>query len=72
MNGETPDPSAFVFKCGHFAARKSESGAFIPDMKQLISVDSIKVTRQDISSISYLLDLGMISYVSNNTDWYEQ
>lgn len=70
MNGETQDPSAFVFKCGHFVARKSDSGAFIPDMKQMISVDSIKVTRQDIASISYLMDLAMVSYVSNNTDWY--
>lgn len=70
MNGETQDPTAFVFKCGHFVARKSDSGAFIPDMKQMISVDSIKVTRQDIASISYLMDLAMVSYVSNNTDWY--
>lgn len=70
MQGETVDPTAFVFKCGHFAARKSDSGAFIPDMKQLISVDSIKVTRQDIASISYLIDLSMVSYVSNNTEWY--
>lgn len=72
MNGEEIDTSAFVWKCGHFVARKSDSGAFIPDMKSPISVDSIKVSRQDISSISYLLDLGMVSYVSNNTDWYEQ
>jgi hypothetical protein len=70
MNGENVDPTAFVWKCGHFVARKSDSGAFIPDMKQMISVDSIKVTRQDISSISYLMDLAMVSYVSNNTDWY--
>lgn len=70
MNGENADPSAFVWKCGHFVARKSDSGAFIPDMKQMISVDSIKVTRQDISSLSYLMDLAMVSYVSNNTDWY--
>lgn len=72
QNGENFDLSSFVWKCGHFAARKSDSGAFIPDMKQLISVDSIKVTRQDIASISYLLDLAMSSYVANNTDWYEQ
>jgi hypothetical protein len=69
-SGETVDPTAFVWKCGHFVARKSESGAFIPDMKQMISVDSIKVTRQDVASISYLMDLAMVSYVSNNTDWY--
>jgi hypothetical protein len=69
---ESFDTTSFVWKCGHFAARKSDSGAFIPDMKQAISVDSIKVTRQDIASISYLIDLAMNSYVANNTDWYEK
>lgn len=68
--GETYDTSSFVWKCGHFAARKSESGAFIPDMKSVISVDSIKVTRQDICSISYLIDLSMISYAAHNEKWY--
>jgi len=72
QSGESYDETAFVWKCGHFAARKSDSGAFIPDMKQMISADSIKVTRQDICSISYLVDLALGSYVSNNTDWYEK
>lgn len=66
----TFDSSAFAWKCGHFAARKTDSGAFIPDMKSPISVDSIKVTRQDILSISYMLDLSLISHVTNNSDWY--
>lgn len=68
---ESYDETAFVWKCGHFAARKSDSGAFIPDMKSPLSVDQIKVTRQDICSISYLMDLSLISYVTNNQDWYE-
>jgi len=66
------DPNSFVWKCGHFAARKSDSGAFIPDMKQLISADMIKVTRQDVCSISYIVDMAISSYVANNTDWYEK
>jgi len=70
QSGESYDESAFVWKCGHFAARKSDSGAFIPDMKQMISIDSIKVTRQDICSISYLVDLALSSYTTNNTGWY--
>jgi hypothetical protein len=65
------DPNSFVFKSGHFNARMSDSGAFIPDMKNPLSVDSIKVTRQDIHSISYITDLAIISHVSNKTDWYE-
>jgi len=70
QSGESYDDSSFVWKCGHFAARKSDSGAFIPDMKQMISMDSIKVTRQDVCSISYLVDLALNSYTANNTDWY--
>jgi hypothetical protein len=70
-NGDTVDSSSFVWKAGHFAARVSDTGAFIPDMKSPISVDSIKVTRQDICSISYLLDLALNSHVSNNPNWYE-
>lgn len=71
MNGDTVDPTSFVWKAGHFKARVSDTGAFIPDMKSPISVDSIKVTRQDISSISYIVDLALSSYVSNNPSWYE-
>lgn len=71
QSSEEYDSSAFVWKCGHFAARKSDTGAFIPDMKSPISVDSIKVTRQEICSIAYLIDLSMSSYVANNQDWYE-
>ena len=71
QSGETFDQSAFMWKIGHFKARKSDSGAFIPDMKSPLSVDSIKVTRQDIVSISYLLDLALISHAVNNTDWYD-
>lgn len=63
------DSSSFVWKTGHFKANKSSSGAFIPDLKSPITVDSIKVTRQDISSISYILDISMISYVANNPEW---
>lgn len=70
-SNDTVDSSAFIWKSGHFKARKSESGAFIPDMKSPLSVDSIKVTRTEIVSISYLLDLCLQSHVSNNVDWYE-
>jgi hypothetical protein len=70
-NGDTIDSNAFVWKAGHFAARVSDTGAFIPDMKSPLSVDSIKVTRQDICSISYILDLALNSYVANNQNWYE-
>jgi len=71
QNGDTFDPTAFVFKTGHFEARKSDTGAFLPNMKSPISVDSIKVTRQEIHSISYLVDLCLASHVANKVNWYE-
>jgi hypothetical protein len=71
QSGETFDSTAFMWKIGHFKARKSDSGAFIPDMKSPLSVDSIKVTRQEIVSISYIVDLSLVSHVVNNTDWYD-
>ena len=71
QNGDSFDPESFVFKTGHFNAKKTASGAFLPDMKAPISVDSIKVTRQEIYSISYLVDLALTSHVTNKTDWYE-
>lgn len=67
---DTYDSNSFAWKCGHFAARKSDTGAFIPDMKSALSVDLIKVTRQDIHSISYLVDMAIISHVAQAKDWY--
>ena len=64
------DSNAFTWKCGHFSARKTESGAFIPNMSSPVSVDSIKVTRQDIVSIAFILKLSLTSHVTNNPDWY--
>lgn len=64
------DEKAFVWKCGHFTARKTDSGAFIPNMSSPVSVDSIKVTRQDIVSIAFILKLSLTSHVTNNPDWY--
>lgn len=67
---KTYDVNSFAWKSGHFTARKTESGAFIPDMSSPISVDSIKVSRQDLVSISYMLKLSLVSHVANNSDWY--
>jgi hypothetical protein len=71
QSNEVYDSTFFAWKCGHFNAKKSDTGAFIPDMKSPLSVDSIKVTRQDIAEISYRLDLALTSYVFSNNEWYE-
>jgi hypothetical protein len=64
------DPSAFVFKCGHFRANKSSSGAFLPDMSTPLSTDSIKVTRVELAEISYRVDLCLNTYAHLNPEWY--
>jgi hypothetical protein len=70
QSSDTHDQSSFAWKCGHFAARKSESGAFIPDMSKSLSVDMIKVTRSEIATISYKVNLALSSYSFSNKEWY--
>lgn len=57
------DASSFVWKCGHFQARKSQQGAFIPDMSKPLSMNLIKVTRKEMAEISYRLDLALTAFV---------
>lgn len=52
----TPDPNSFAWKVGHFKARASEAGAFIPDMKSPLSQNMIKVTRAEMSVIYTVLE----------------
>jgi hypothetical protein len=71
QNNDNYDTSAFAWKCGHFQARKSDSGAFIPDMSKSISVDMIKVTRSELATISYKVDLALTAFASSNSkSWY--
>ena len=67
---DTYDSSAFVFKCGHFKANKSSSGAFLPDMSSPLSTDSIKITRVEMAEISYRVDLCLNSYANSNLEWF--
>jgi len=64
------DQTAFVFKCGHFKANKSSSGAFLPDMSSPLSTDSIKVTRVELAEISYRINLCLHTHANQNPDWY--
>lgn len=53
------DSSAFAWKCGHFKARTSDTGAFIPDMKSPLSVNQIKIARSEMAVMSYRLNLAL-------------
>ena len=39
-------------------------------MKTSLSVDSIKVTRAELCSIANIINLSLISHVTNKSDWY--
>lgn len=65
------DTSAFVWKCGHFQARKTDSGAFIPDMsKPALSVNLIKVTRKEMAEIHYRMDLALHAFAAREQDLF--
>lgn len=57
---------AFQFKTGHFKARESNTGAFLPDMKSPLSTHSIKVSRTEIAEISYVVDLAIEAFTTHD------
>ncbi len=64
------DDSAFMFKCGHFKANKSPSGAYLPDMTSPLSTDTIKITKVEMAEISYRIDLCLASHANSNPEWF--
>lgn len=51
MNGQNTDLSSRVFKCGHFEAKVSGTGAIIPDMSKPLSMTSIKISMEEIAHV---------------------
>lgn len=68
------DPSAFVWKCGHFKANVSRTGAYIPDMRAPISIHSIKVSRQEMNEIALAMQLALTNHAARteSQEWLEQ
>lgn len=68
------DSSAFIWKCGHFRANKSQTGAFIPNMKEPLSQHSIKVSRQEMAVLATALQMAMINHAANtpSNQWLEE
>lgn len=46
----------FWWKCGYFKGKKTATGAYIPDMSSPIQQDRIKISRQTMEEISYIID----------------
>lgn len=67
--GETYDTTSFIWKCGHFEARRSEQGAFIPNMSKGLSQNSIKMTRREMAELRTKVNLCLIQFVVTNSGW---
>lgn len=63
------DETSFVFKTGHFAARMSSSGAFLPDMSKPVSSNLIRMSRVEMAEMSYRLDLALNAFAATTGDW---
>lgn len=69
--GDSFDPSAFMWKIGHFEGTEQGKGIIAPNFKAPLSVDSIKMTRIEIAEISYSIDMFLTGHVARNSDWYD-
>ena len=47
----SPDTYSRVFKCGHFKGTPGPTGAVIADTTQVLSLSSIKISKEDIAQI---------------------
>lgn len=67
------DSSAFVWKCGHFPARVSNTGAFIPDMGSPLSIHSIKASRREMAEMATAMHMAMVNMASTtpSDEWLE-
>lgn len=70
-SGNAGNGDAFVWKCGHFEGKVSDTGAIQPIYDKAIRSDMIKRTRLAMHTISYKLDLLLNGYVGAVKDWYD-
>lgn len=61
---------AFAWKCGHFKARTTSTGAFIPeDMGSPLSAHMIQVTRTEMAQIYVRMGLALNAYAVKDDEW---
>lgn len=63
--------SAFVWKCGEFEGKVTDTGAITPIYDKPISANMIKVTRQEINEIAYRVNLYLSGYAAKFNNWYD-
>lgn len=64
------DDNAFVWKCGHFAGKVTQTGAILPNMTSPLSVNSIKVTRQEMALINTRMRLALSAFAAKTPDFF--
>lgn len=62
---KTYDARAFAWKTGCFKAKTSTSGAFIADMSQVLSINSIKVSRVEMAEMALVLQLALVNHAAH-------
>lgn len=62
---------AFAWKTGHFKGKVTATGAIIPDMAAVLSRDMIQVSRTEMATISYRVDLAISAYAASTPEWME-
>lgn len=72
ITGAAPEEGhlpTYWIKTGHFAASRSAQGAFIPDMKQPLSVNSIKATELELAELQVRLELLLTGWAASSSTW---
>lgn len=64
------DSRAFAWKSGHFEGRKGPTGAFIPNMQKCLSMNMIKISRQEMAQAHMRVELALQGYAARNEDWF--
>lgn len=61
-------PGSFVFKCGHFGGKVTQTGAVIPNFQDRKSANMIKISLLEMHEIAYRVDLAAIRYAVSNAE----
>lgn len=65
--------NAFVWKAGHFKARATATGAFIPeDMSSPLSAHMIQVTRVEMAQIYVRMGLALDAFAGKDDEWLKK
>ncbi len=64
------DSASFRWGVAHYEGKVMGNGAIMPNMEKRLSLDTIKVTRQELEEINYYLELALHGHAARNELWY--